>query len=152
MLKRFLVPEEDQVLVKEEAVRAATQAIFEKMGLTEGDAALATDVLVASDLRGCESHGVSNMLRHYITAYQADTMNPRPNVKVLRDTPVSALVRVAGLRWPVETAIEEGKDGLGMDHYEVRSWRGWHHHMTECLLAHHFLVRCQQRLKGGLRR
>jgi SRSO17 transposase len=68
------------------------------------------------------------------------------------DTPVTELVRVAGLRWPVETAIEEGKDGLGMDHYEVRSWLGWHHHMTECLLAHHFLVRCQKRLKKGLRR
>jgi len=66
------------------------------------------------------------------------------------DTPVTDLVRVAGLRWPVETAIEEGKDGLGMDHYEVRSWLGWHHHMTECLLAHHFLVRCQKRLKRGL--
>jgi SRSO17 transposase len=68
------------------------------------------------------------------------------------DTPATELVRVAGLRWPVETAIEEGKDGLGMDHYEVRSWLGWHHHMTECLLAHHFLVRCQKRLKKGLRR
>jgi SRSO17 transposase len=68
------------------------------------------------------------------------------------DTPVTELVRVAGLRWPVETAIEEGKDGLGMDHYEVRSWLGWHHHMTECLLAHHFLVRCQKRLKKGLQR
>ena len=66
------------------------------------------------------------------------------------DTPVTELVRVAGLRWPVETAIEEGKDGLGMDHYEVRTWLGWHHHMTECLLAHHFLVRCQKRLKRGL--
>lgn len=66
------------------------------------------------------------------------------------DTPVTELVRLAGLRWPVETAIQECKDGLGMDHYEVRSWLGWHHHMTECLLAHHFLVRCQKRLKRGL--
>jgi SRSO17 transposase len=66
------------------------------------------------------------------------------------ETPVGDLVRVVGLRWPIETAIQEGKDGLGMDHYEVRTWLGWHHHMTECLLAHHFLVRCQQRLKGAL--
>jgi SRSO17 transposase len=65
------------------------------------------------------------------------------------DTPVAELVRLAGFRWPVETAIEEGKDALGMDHYEVRSWLGWHHHITECLLAHHFLVRCQRRLKRG---
>jgi SRSO17 transposase len=66
------------------------------------------------------------------------------------DTPTREFVRMAGLRWPVETAIQESKDGLGLDHYEVRSWLGWHHHMTECLLAHHFLVRCQKRLKKGL--
>lgn len=68
------------------------------------------------------------------------------------DTPPTELVRMAGMRWPVETAIKEGKGALGMDHYEVRSWLGWHHHMTECLLAHHFLVRTQQRLKKTLLR
>ncbi len=65
------------------------------------------------------------------------------------DIPATELVRMAGLRWPVETALQEGKDGLGMDQYEVRSWLGWHHHMTACLLAHHFLVRCRKRLKRG---
>jgi SRSO17 transposase len=65
------------------------------------------------------------------------------------DTPRSELVRIAGMRWPVETAIENGKDDLGMGDYMVRSWLGWHHHMTECILAHHFLVRVQKRLKGG---
>jgi SRSO17 transposase len=62
-------------------------------------------------------------------------------------TPKMALVRVVGMRWPIETVIEECKDGLGMDHYEVRTWLGWHHHMTMCLLAHHFLVRTRLRLK-----
>lgn len=68
------------------------------------------------------------------------------------DVPCTALVRVAGMRWPVETAIEDGKDNLGMDEYMVRSWLGWHHHMTLCILAHHFLVRVQKRLKRGLPR
>ena len=66
-------------------------------------------------------------------------------------TPVAVLVRVAGMRWPIETAFEESKGGLGLDHYEVRSWLGWHHHMTLCLLAHHFLVRARQRVKKGHR-
>jgi SRSO17 transposase len=66
-------------------------------------------------------------------------------------TPVTALVRVAGMRWPIETAFEESKGGLGLDHYEVRSWLGWHHHLTLCLLAHHFLVRARQRVKRGRR-
>ena len=61
-------------------------------------------------------------------------------------TPQATLVRKSGMRWPVEAAIEECKSELGMDHYEVRSWRGWHHHMTLTLLAHHFLVRQRCRL------
>lgn len=67
-------------------------------------------------------------------------------------TPVAELVRVAGMRWPIETAFEESKGGLGLDHYEVRSWLGWHHHMTLCLLAHHFLVHARQRVKKGRQR
>jgi SRSO17 transposase len=80
------------------------------------------------------------------------SLGPDPQVKYyLSNGPAhlqaAVLVRIAGMRWPIETAIEEGKGGLGMDHYEVRSWTGWHHHMTLCLLAHHFLVRTQDRLK-----
>ena len=61
--------------------------------------------------------------------------------------PHSDLVRVSGLRWPVETALEEAKGELGMDHYEGRRWRGWHHPMTQTFLAHHFLVRRRLQLK-----
>lgn len=53
---------------------------------------------------------------------------------------VVELVRMSGMRWPVELSFEEGKTELGMDHYETRSWLGWHHHMSLVLLAHHFLV------------
>jgi hypothetical protein len=69
------------------------------------------------------------------------------------ETPLDELVRVSGLRWPIECCFEEGKSELGLDHYEVRSWPGWHHHMTLVLLAHHFLVRLQKRLneRGGPR-
>ncbi len=63
------------------------------------------------------------------------------------DIPLKTLVRLSGMRWPIETCFEEGKQYLGMGQYEVRSWRGWHHHMTLCILAHFFLVRQQQRLK-----
>ncbi len=62
----------------------------------------------------------------------------------------SRLVWVSGMRWPLETCFEEGKQYLGMGDYEVRSWRGWHHHMTLALLAHFFLVRMQGRLKKKL--
>jgi SRSO17 transposase len=62
------------------------------------------------------------------------------------DTPSETLVWLLGLRWPVEQAIKEAKDELGLDHYEVRGWRGWHHHTTMTLLAQHFLVRLRGRL------
>jgi hypothetical protein len=64
------------------------------------------------------------------------------------DTPPETLVWLLGLRWPVEQAIKEAKDELGLDHYEVRGWRGWHHHTTMTLLAQHFLVRLRGRLGG----
>jgi len=80
------------------------------------------------------------------------SLGPTPELKVyLSNAPKHLskreLVRVSGMRWPVETAIQESKGELGMDHYETRSWRGWHHHMTMTLLAHHFLVRVRLRLK-----
>jgi SRSO17 transposase len=67
-------------------------------------------------------------------------------------TPLERLVWVSGMRWPVESAILESKRELGMDHYEVRSWVGWHHHLTLSLLAHHFLVRLRCRLGGKITR
>ncbi len=62
------------------------------------------------------------------------------------ETPRERLIWVSGMRWPVESAILECKRELGMDHYEVRGWIGWHHHLTLSLLAHHFLVRLRCRL------
>lgn len=63
-------------------------------------------------------------------------------------TPVGTLVRQSGLRWPVAAALDEGKGEVGLAQYEVRGWRGWHHHLTMSFLAHHFLVRLRCRLGG----
>ena len=57
------------------------------------------------------------------------------------NTPLNEFVRICGMRWPIETIFEEAKGEVGMDHYEMRSWLGWHHHMLFVALAHHFLVR-----------
>lgn len=55
--------------------------------------------------------------------------------------PLQEFVRISGMRWPIESIFEESKGEVGMDHYEMRSWIGWHHHMLFVSLAHHFLVR-----------
>jgi len=52
-----------------------------------------------------------------------------------------------GMRWPIETIFEEAKGEVGFDHYEIRSWLGWHHHMLLVSLAHHFLVRLRVRFQ-----
>jgi SRSO17 transposase len=57
------------------------------------------------------------------------------------NTPLQEFVRISGMRWPIESIFEEAKGEVGMDHYEMRSWLGWHHHMLLVSLAHHFLVR-----------
>lgn len=58
---------------------------------------------------------------------------------------VTELVRISGMRWPIEIIFEEAKGEVGFDHYELRSWLGWHHHMLLTSLAHHFLVRLRIR-------
>jgi SRSO17 transposase len=62
------------------------------------------------------------------------------------DTTLPEFARLSGMRWPIETCFEDGKQQLGMGDYQVRSWRGWHHHMTLCILAHFFLIRLKLRL------
>jgi len=50
------------------------------------------------------------------------------------------LVRVAGSRWTVEICFEAAKQEVGLAEYEVRSWTGWHRHVTLACLAHAFLT------------
>jgi SRSO17 transposase len=54
-------------------------------------------------------------------------------------TPLPTFVWLSGLRWAIEQCFEEGKTALGMAHYEVRKYPGWHHHMLTTMLAHFFL-------------
>jgi len=96
MLERFKVPEADRVYVRHESARDATESIFLKMGLSPEDAALATDVLITNDLRGIETHGVSNMLRDYVAKYRAGDLNPRPKVKVERESQTTAVLNGDG--------------------------------------------------------
>jgi SRSO17 transposase len=60
------------------------------------------------------------------------------------DTPLQTLAQVAAARWTIETEFETAKGEVGLDEYEVRSWAGWHHHLTLALLANAFLLTVQQ--------
>src|SRR6266702_3740677 len=87
ILERFKVPEKDQVLVSEAALRRTVTQIFEKLGVSPEDAAEAGEVLTMTDLRGVETHGVSNMLRAYVRDYKAGKLDPRPGWRMVRESP-----------------------------------------------------------------
>src|SRR5262249_6644515 len=55
-------------------------------------------------------------------------------------TTLQEVVQVAGTRWAVEECFETAKGEVGLDQYEVRSWVGWHRHITLALLAHAYLT------------
>lgn len=63
-----------------------------------------------------------------------------------------SLLRLAHLRWKIEQGYQQLKEELGLDHFEGRSWRGLHHHITLCNMAYGFLILLQQEEKKGLRR
>jgi SRSO17 transposase len=67
---------------------------------------------------------------------------PEPIKYWISDLPATTsratLVRLAKLRWRIEHDYRELKDGLGLDHYEGRTWTGWHHHVTLVSAAHAF--------------
>lgn len=62
------------------------------------------------------------------------------------NTRLPNLVWLSGLRWAVEQCFEELKTELGMDHYELRKFIGWHHHILTCMMAHFFLWHLKIRL------
>jgi SRSO17 transposase len=67
-----------------------------------------------------------------------------PTKYFLGDLPASyklrRLVQLAKCRWKIEQDYQQLKEELGLDHYEGRSWTGWHHHTTLVMLAHAFLT------------
>lgn len=82
-----------------EQLRAFTEAVFRHEGIPEADAALAADVLITADLRGIDSHGMAR-LPSYIGMLAEGRINPRPEVRVVRETP--------------STASLDGDNGLGL--------------------------------------
>jgi SRSO17 transposase len=64
-------------------------------------------------------------------------------------TALADLVRVAGTRWTIEACFEAAKGEVGLDQYEVRSWTGWHRHVTLAMLAHAYLAVVRKAAVGG---
>ncbi len=75
-----------------EELRQYIAAVLRHYEVPDRDAALGAEVLIDADLSGIESHGIARMPWHpgYAVGFQRGIVNPNPNIKVLRETPVSA--------------------------------------------------------------
>jgi len=110
------------------------QRVFEKLGIPPQDAFTTSDVLVLADLRGIDSHGVAR-LRRYYTGLKNGVMVSKPEMKVVHETPLTALLdggaalgQVAGARG-MKMAIEKAlKNGAGFvsvrnsNHYGIAGY------------------------------
>ena len=63
------------------------------------------------------------------------------------ETALEQLAEVAKKEWFVEQCFRDAKQEVGLDEFEVRKWRGWHHHMVMCMLAYLFLTLLRIRWK-----
>ena len=92
MLERFKVPDDIAVRVAPEAMRKAVEGIFAALGMAAEEAAKCADVLIYADVRGIDSHGVSNMMRPYVAGLKGGHINPTPTMKRTRDFPAAVSV------------------------------------------------------------
>lgn len=81
------------------ALKEFAYRVFKHMGCSEPDAQLATDVLLDADLRGIDSHGIAR-LSGYFRLWEAKRVNATPDIKVVHETP--------------STAVVDGDSGLGL--------------------------------------
>lgn len=116
--------ESGNTVVMPDPLREFVTRVFMKQGLPEHEAAIVADHLVEADLRGVYSHGVIRV-QPYIDRLKAGGMNPRPSIRVLRETPGTALVdgdngagQVVGVR-AMEVAIKKAKE-VGISYVGVR--------------------------------
>src|SRR4030081_466967 len=79
-------------LSTESGLKRFVSTVLEKVGVTPEDAAIVADVLVAADLRGIESHGVTRLESYYVSRIRAGQLAAKPDVKTVRETPTSVLV------------------------------------------------------------
>ena len=91
-MERFQVPEDIAVRVPHEAMHATVAAIFEALDCPAEDARRCADTLLYADLRGIDSHGVSNMMPIYVAMLKQGYVNPAPHMQVLQEADATATI------------------------------------------------------------
>src|SRR3954464_13609524 len=111
-----------EILVPPARLTGFSAACLEKLGLAAADARLVAETLVASNLRGVDSHGVVR-LPHYAKRLRNGTVNPRPNISVEAtrsstavvegDRGMGQLVAVRAMQEAISLARQSGIGAVG---------------------------------------
>ncbi len=82
---------QNHLIIPEKELRVFTESVFKAMGCPDEHAVLAADVLIKSDLRGIDSHGVAR-LSGYVRLWEKHRINAKPDIKIVHETPTTATV------------------------------------------------------------
>lgn len=94
-VEKTVMSESNAVRVQKQALKDFSVEVFQKLGVSDQDACLAADILIAADTRGIASHGVAH-LRRYADGLRAGTITARPAERVVTETPVTAVIDAGG--------------------------------------------------------
>lgn len=92
MFDRFHVADDIAIRIQGDDMRATVENMFRHLGMPEEDAKRSADALLYADLRGVDTHGVSNMMRVYVAGMQKGTINPAPVMKIVKEASAVATV------------------------------------------------------------
>lgn len=119
--KQFHLPRDSGTRVSHISLLQTTQAMLEKAGVVSDDAHIAADVLVWANLRGVDSHGVSDMLPSHLDELKSGVINPQPDLRILSASPTKANLDsdrglgVVAAPKSMENAIKKAQNvGVGM--------------------------------------
>jgi SRSO17 transposase len=146
--KRVLVEEEDKPLTFEKLAKGTNDYFWYRRTVSEGTKGPITyefmkkRVVLSKD--GKPDRNVWLIVRRPVGGDVATYAYFISNAG--RSTRLKAFVWLSGVRWAIEQCFGEAKTDFGMDHYEVRKYPGWRHHMITCMLAHFFLWHTRIRL------
>lgn len=112
--RELVIPPEEYVRVHHTLAREFVYEIFAAAGLRDDDAHIVADVLVTADLMGISSHGIQRV-RRYVDGLLRCCVNPRPDIRVVRDCGATALIdadnglgHIAGVK-AMEIAVEKAE-------------------------------------------
>jgi len=99
---------QSEVKVSEESLRKFSEEVFVRLGMSPEDAAIEADVLLWANLRGVDSHGVLR-IPWYVGNVDRGIMNPKPNIRVVKETPATLVVEADQAFGPVVTVFAMNK-------------------------------------------